>query len=416
MDKDTLKQIILEQKEWFEKELEIVQRALPENTFKTKKIVIITGIRRCGKSTLLKQISKKYKDFAYFNFEDERLLDFTYKDFNTLLEIFLELNQSNKTFFFDEIQIIEGWEKFARRMFNENYKLFITGSSANLLSSEIATSLTGRNIKIELYPFSFREYLVYNKFSIKKTFTTTEKAKISEYLNEYLKYGGFPEVVLTKDFEELSQIYQDIIIKDLLVRFRIRDTKDFRELALYLLSNSSNKISFNNLKNLLKFSNTSKVKNYIEFLQEAYLFFTLFIYDPSVKKQIINDRKIYSIDPGIINAIAFRFSENEGRLLENVVFLELLRQKRELYYHQDKKECDFLLKEGTNITGAIQVTASLTNPKTKEREISGLIEAINKYGLMKGFIITRTEDKKMEFEGKAIKIIPLWKFLLFGLE
>ena len=344
------------------------------------------------------------------------MLDFTYRDFNTLLEIFFEVNPKIKTFLFDEIQEVKGWEKFVRRLFSGSYKLFITGSNASLLSSEMATSLTGRNLKIELYPFSFREFLSYKKFPLKEVYTTKEKAKLFEQLKDYMEYGGFPEVVLTKNEEELSQIYQDVIIKDLLVRFAIRDTKDFRELALYLLSNVSKNVSFNNLKNLLGFSNTSKVKNYVGFLAEAYLFFTLFKYDPSVKKQIVNDRKIYAIDPGVVNAISFRFSENEGRLLENVVFLELLRQKKELFYHYGKRECDFLVRKGVRVRAAIQVTVSLSEPKTKEREILGLLEALEEHKLKEGFIITKSEEKRIEVEGRKIYIVPLWKFLLYGLK
>lgn len=416
MEKELLKQIIIEQRETFEREIEIVERTVSKNIFETNKIIVITGVRRCGKSTLLRQISKKYENYAYFNFEDERLLDFNYRDFNMLLEIFLEMNSKIKTFLFDEIQEIEGWEKFVRRLFNDGYKLFVTGSNASLLSSEIATSLTGRNIKIELYPFSFKEYLTYKKFPLKQVYTTKEKAKLFEQLKDYLEFGGFPEVVLTKNEEELNQIYQDVIIKDLLVRFGIRDTKDFRELALYLLSNVSKNVSFNNLKKLLNFSNTSKVKNYVDFLSEAYLFFTLFMYDPSVKKQIVNDRKIYAIDSGLINSIGFRFSENEGRLLENVVFLELLRQKKDLFYYHGKRECDFLIREGIKIKTAIQVSVYLNDPETRKREISGLLEAIEKYKLKEGFVITNSEEKRLEIEGKSIIIVPLWKFLLYGLE
>ena len=163
MDKTTLKQILKEQRIIFEKEIEIVERTYPKNCLKNNKIIVITGIRRCGKSTLLKQIAKNYKNYSYFNFEDERLLDFNHEDFNTLLEAILE-EQKPTTLFFDEIQNIKGWEKFARRLFTEGYKIFVTGSNAKLLSSEIATALTGRNIKIVLYPFSFLEYLNYKKF------------------------------------------------------------------------------------------------------------------------------------------------------------------------------------------------------------------------------------------------------------
>jgi uncharacterized protein len=412
MEKTVLNQLIIEQKKIFEKDIQIVDRNISQNIISSPKIIVITGVRRCGKSTLLRQLSKHYKNYNYINFEDERLLEFTYHDFNTLLEIFISLNPKSKTFFFDEIQVIYGWEKFVRRLFTEGYKIFVTGSNATLLSSEIATSLTGRNIRVELFPFSFKEYLSFYNFKIKKIFTTQEKASISNYVNDYLQYGGFPEVIKSKDFEELTQIYQDIIIKDLLVRFKIRDQKDFRELSLFLLSNIGKKISFNNLKNLLEFSNTSKVKNYVDFLCESYLYFMINKYSPSIKKQIVNDKKIYAIDTGLVHSTSFHFSENKGWILENAVFLELKRRYKQIFYFQEKKECDFIIKSGRNITHAFQVTNNLLNPSTKKREIDGLIAAMNTFNLSQGNIITLDTEETIKKDNKKICIIPYWKWLL----
>ncbi len=412
MEKTIIKQTILEQKEIFNREEDIVKRDIPEHLLQTPKIVVITGIRRCGKSTLLKEISGNLKNYAYANFEDERFLEFTVKDFNTLLEVFLELDPETNTLFFDEIQNVSGWEKFVRRLFTEGYKIFITGSSSNLLSSEIATSITGRNLKFELFPFSFKEYLLYQKFEIKDIYTTKEKASLSTLFEDYAKYGGFPEIVKSKNEKELMEIYQDILIKDLLVRLQIRDSKDFRDLSLYLLSNISRKMSYNNLKNILEFSNTSKVKNYVEFLEEAYLFFTLNKYDPSLKKQIMSSRKVYSIDTGLVNSVSFMFSENTGPLLENIVFLELKRRFQEVYYHEDKKECDFLVKQKEKIVQAIQVTTSIADPKTEKREVEGLKEAMERYNLKDGYIITKDSEKTINLEGKTIQIKPIISWLL----
>jgi len=412
MEKTIIKQTILEQREFFEREEDIVKRAVPESLLKTQKIVVITGIRRCGKSTLLKEISGKFKNHAYANFEDERFLEFTAKDFNTLLEIFLELDPKTDTLFFDEIQNIPGWEKFVRRLFTEGYKIFVTGSSSNLLSSEIATSITGRNLKHELFPFSFKEYLLYRKFKVRDTYTTKEKAALSGHFEDYVKYGGFPEIVKSRNEKELMEIYQDILIKDLLVRLQIRDSKDFRDLSMYLLSNISRKMSYNSLKNLLGFSNTSKVKNYVEFLEEAYLFFTLNKYSPSLKKQLLSPRKVYSIDTGLVNAVSFMFSENAGSLLENIVFLELKRCFKEIYYHEDKKECDFLIKEKERIVQAIQVTVSIADPNTEKREIEGLMEAMERYDLKEGYIITKDTEKTIDLEGRTVYVKPVITWLL----
>jgi len=412
MDKTTLKEIVTEQEQQFNKQFRIVKRQIPQTFLTTKKISVISGIRRCGKSTLLRQIARETHGYHYINFEDERLLQFNATHFNLLLEVFYERNPDASTFFFDEIQNIPGWEKFVSRLFSMDKKLFVTGSNARLLSSEISTSLTGRNLTFELYPFSFREYLDFQSFPLKNEYTTREKATISSHLENYLKYGGFPEIAESKNTEELIQLYRDILIKDLLVRMNIRDNKDFRELALYLLSNSSKKISFNNLKNMLHFSSTSKVKDYIDAMLGAYLFIQLFKYDPSIKKQIINDRKIYCIDTGLIRANAFSYSREEGRILENTVLLELKRRNLDIFYHQDKNECDFLIREGTKIKSAIQVSLSLHNPSTRNREIQGLTSTIEKYNLPSGTIITKSEEEYINHKNKKIYITPLWKFLL----
>jgi predicted AAA+ superfamily ATPase len=412
MEKNTISQIILEQMKIFEREIRIIPREIPDNIINSRKIIVITGARRSGKSTLLRQLSQHYPQFNYINFEDERFIDFSYHDFNTLLEVFLGLHPKSTTFFFDEIQEIKGWEKFVRRLFTEGYKLYVTGSNATLLSSEIATSITGRNLKIELFPFSFKEYLSYYDTTIKKIFTTKEKVMISKQFVDYIQFGGFPEIVQSKDFEELNQIYQDIIIKDLLVRRKIRDSKDFRELSLFLLSNISKKISYNNLKELLEFSNTSKVKNYVDFLCEAYIFFTVNKYDVSLKKQMVNKKKVYAIDTGVVNAVSFQFSDNKGRLLENAVFLELKRRHKELYYFEDKNECDFVIKSGRTITQAIQVTDSLSDPQTRNREIEGLLSAMEFFELKKGIIITSDTEEQLTKENKQITVIPFWKWSL----
>ncbi|MEM2138959.1 MAG: ATP-binding protein [Candidatus Woesearchaeota archaeon] len=403
MEKIILKKIILDQRENFDKEKDIVERKIDKNIFNSNKIVVITGIRRSGKSTLLKQISRNYESFGYINFEDDRLLNFTYDDFQRLYESFLEINPKTNTFFFDELQEIYAWEKFVSRLFDNNYKVFVTGSNAKLLSSEIATTLTGRNIKIELFPFSFSEFLNFRKINIEYK-TTKNKINIMKNLQDYINIGGFPEIIKSENFNELKEIYQDILIKDLIVRFKIRDQKEFRELALFLLSNATKKISYNNLKNILGFTTTSKVKNFINFMNQAYLFFELFKYDTSVKKQIINDRKIYSIDTGLIK-IAFHFSEDFGRLIENLVFLELKRRNKDIYYFDN--ECDFIIREGIKIVDAIQVSYLLS--QNKEREIEGLKKAIQKFKLKKGKIITWDTEEKITDE---IEAIPLYKFLL----
>ena len=412
MDKNTIKLVVIEQRKNFEKKLEIIPRSVPSGFVGSKKISVISGIRRCGKSTLLKQLAKKYPNYYYFNFEDERLLDFEAKDLNVLYEVFLELYGDYKYFFFDEIQNVYGWEKFVRRLFEDGKKVFITGSNAKLLSSELATTLSGRHLKMELYPFSFKEFLEYEKFSFKDVYDTNERSILVKYFNHYLEYGGFPEVVIDKNKKELEQLYQDVLIKDLIVRFKIRETKIFREIALYFLSNVTAPMSFNNVRKMVGVKSVMTVKNYVDFFEEAYLFFALFKFDYSIKKQIINDRKMYVVDSGLANAVAFKFSENIGANMENAVFIELKRRNEEIFYYKGKKECDFVVRKGLKITEAIQVSRSLADPKTAQREIAGLLEAMEKFNLKKGLIITESQEEERRIKGKRIKIIPVWKWLL----
>ncbi len=411
MNKTILKEIASEQAVYFKAKKNFIKRDLPENFIKNKKVSIISGVRRSGKSTLLKQISENYKSFHYFNFEDERLLDFDKDDFNPLFEVLLELNGEQKVFFFDEIQYVKGWEKFISRLFSLNYKVFITGSSSNLLSKELGTALTGRHIKLELFPFSFKEFLSYHKFNDYNLNLTSDRAKIKRFFNNYLELGGFPEVMISKDKSELKQLYQDLLIKDIILRFKIRETKSFRELALYLISNISSPLSFNKLKVALDFKSATTVKNYVDYLEEAYLIFSVFRYDFSVKKQLVANRKIYAIDLAMISEIAFSFSQNKGQNLENLVYLQLRRQDYSVYYYKEKLECDFIVCNKGKIIQAIQVVDNL-NESNKKREIAGLLASMNKHKLKSGLILTKDYSETKTIEGKKIVFEPVWQWLL----
>jgi len=414
MDKTKLRRVVSDQAENFNQSSEYILRAFNENILKTRKISVITGVRRCGKSTLLKIFSKNFKKYGFLNFEDERLLNFSYKDFDSLLEIYYEIYGVDlKTFFFDEIQNVYGWEKFVSRMYGEGKKVFITGSNSKLLSSELSSSITGRHISEILYPFSFREFLDFKNYEVTETYSTKDTSLIIKYFSEFLKYGGFPEVVMSKDKDELIQLYQDILIKDIIVRHRLKDTKAFRELSHYLLSNICTKYSYNNLSGLLHIKSPMSIKNYIGYLEDAYLYISIPKFDYSIKKQIANDRKVYVIDTGIYNAVAFSFSENRGKVLENFALTELLRKKSDIFYFKEKYECDFLLKTGNIITQAIQVTDNLSDINTKEREIRGLLEAMNKFKIKDGLILTYDLFDEFKYDGKIIKALPIWHWLLF---
>jgi predicted AAA+ superfamily ATPase len=379
---------------------------------KTGAIVVITGIRRCGKSTLLRQLSRRYDDFLYINFDDDRLMDFTVADFPVLMLVFEKTAPGVKTLFIDEIQNIPGWERFIRRIHDEGYKVFLTGSNANLLSQELGTRLTGRHTTITLFPFSFEEVL---QFRSVRTDPITEKKKaaILAEFDRYLAGGGFPDYLKSGDPEYLKRIYDDILYRDIISRFGIREVKGFRQLAHYLVTNTANPATYNALKNTLGFKSVVSVRDYVGFLKQAYLIIEIFRYDHSLKKQYISDKKLYCIDTGLRNAVAFRFSDDKGRLLENLILIELLRRNKSVYFFKTQKECDFITEERGTITGAIQVCWELTR-ENRDRELGGLLGALQVHGLREGLILTYLQEESLLQDGCTIRVLPAWKWLVNG--
>lgn len=413
MEQSKLQEIIIDQNNIFKKKDEGLGRNISNKNFiESNRIIVISGVRRSGKSTLLKQISLKLKNFFYINFDDERLISFTVEDFNNLLVLWNKKFQS-KNILIDEIQNITGWERFVRRVHDEGYKLFITGSNAKLLSSELGTHLTGRYEKIELYPFSFKEIISYNNLPIKKIYSSEEKSKILKLFDQYVLLGGFPEYIKYnyKEQDYLKRVYEDIIYRDIITRFGIKETKSFRELSNYLLTNISKQISYNSLKNILGIKTTMTVRSFVSYLEESYLFFEVYKYDFSLKKQYVSDKKIYSIDTGLRNNVSFHFSEDRGRLLENIVFLELRRRSEELFFYKNKNECDFIIQRKNKIVEAIQVTEKLSKINEK-REVNGLIDAVNRFAIKSGLILSEYESKTITVNNKTIQIIPIWKWLI----
>lgn len=406
-----LKEVIADQDFCFRKKDQGILRDLNFSKYhSTKQIVVISGPRRAGKSTLLRQFAQSFPEFYYITFDDERFIDFKVEDFQQLMIAFKQRYESH-VIFIDEIQNIDNWERFVRRLYEEGFKIFITGSNANLLSSELATHLTGRYFKIELYPFSFKEFLKFKKnIDLHKKDSGT-KASILKLFNRYLNEGGFPEFIKYDDSEYLKRIYEDIIYKDLLVRYKIREVKAFRVLANFLFTNFTKKISYNSLKNVLGFKSVMSVKNYIEFMKESYLIYELYSYDFSLKKQIISDKKCYVIDNGLRNHTSFSFSDDKGRLLENLVFLELKRRNHEIFYFKKDKECDFIIKERGKIITAIQVVYEM-DLFNREREINGLLEPLKEFGLKKGLLLTESQEEKIKISNKTIEVLPVYKFLL----
>ncbi len=408
----------MEQKREFEKEVLVIRRQKierVEDLSRIPHIVVITGLRRAGKSTLLKEIKRQYypeENIYYMNFEDERLLDFKVSDFNTLYESFLELSGESRIFFFDEIQNISGWEAFVRRMYDRGFKFYITGSNSSLMSRELGTKLTGRHVKLELYPFSFRELVESMAIKTGEEFYLTEdRAKIKKEFGRYLENGGIPEYYLYENKDIIKSLYDNILYKDIIVRYGIKDENTIRSLAYYLMTNPATEISYNKLKNFLGLGSQTTVKNYVGYLENSYLIFTINAFNYSLKKQLSSKKKVYVIDTGLINILAFKFSKDTGKMLENIVLLELKNRALEVYYHAGKNECDFIIMEQGSITRAIQVTQRLQKSNEK-RELAGLLEAMDRYKLPEGLILTEDTEDVIEVNGRKIMIKPVWKWLI----
>lgn len=418
ISKDQLKQALAEQRAAISQKPLGIERTILE-TIKKKAVlphvVVLTGLRRSGKSTLLRQLMKKqYNDekFYYVNFEDERLFNFQAEDFNTIYESLVELFGEHKTFFIDEIQNVTNFESFVRRFYDFGFKFFITGSSAKLLSKEIGTKLTGRHIDIVVKPFSFEEFLISKNFkSDKQTFFKVgTRAELKKYFSDFLISGGMPEYVQYRDPEILARTYEDIIIKDIAVRYKVDNIRQLKELYQYLITTASQRFSYNSLKKFIKINSANTIKKYINYLEETYFVNQVSKFDYSLKKQIINDKKVYVIDNGFISKISVKFSKDNGWLLENSVFMEL-KDLGEVFYHSEKFECDFVVAENKKVKEAVQVCWSLTQTN-RERELNGLLEAMNKFKLKVGLILTNDQEEDVEIEGKKILVRPVWKWLL----
>ncbi|MFH1093702.1 MAG: ATP-binding protein [Candidatus Omnitrophota bacterium] len=436
MHKSLLKEIVLEQ----EKDRQNLDAGIPRDALSVVSrhaslphAVVISGVRRCGKSTLLNQVisglynpvrkpAAKPTAFSngvyYLNFEDERLVDFTVENFNHLYEVFLELYGDKKVFFFDEVQNVTKWEVFVRRMQGKGCKFFITGSNASLLSRELGTKLTGRNVNIELFPFSFTEFLSFKSFHLSKNSLslTSVRAAIKKHFAEYLKHGGMPEYLKYQDAALLKRVYEDILYRDIVARYGIKQVKPLRELGLYLLSNIGGTFSYNNLKKILGLGSMNTVKSYADFMENSYLIFLISRFSYSLKQQFVSLKKIYCIDNGLAEAVAFQFSKNKGKCLENLVFLELRRKFQEIYYYKtaNNLEVDFLIKSGKNDLKLIQVADNLDNEKVRQRELNALIKAMDELKLKNALILTQDTEEEIALEGKIVMVKPIYKWLLGG--
>ncbi|PRY86744.1 ATP-binding protein [Mongoliibacter ruber] len=353
-------------------------------------VEVISGIRRSGKSTLMRQIVKKYfEKVAYFNFEDSRVFGFEVGDFSKLDEI---MGEDVEAYFFDEIQNVEGWEIFVRQLHERVEKVFVTGSNASLLSREMGTRLTGRYLSHEVFPFSYKEYL---------TFLGLDDSQ--ENFNDYVVKGGFPEFLRDQNPEILQMLLKDILYRDIAIRYGIKNTHVLMDIALFLISNIGKEVSFNGIRNTFNVGSPTTVSDYLSWMEDSYLLFFLPRFSWSSKSISKNPKKVYCIDNGFAKSNSLSFTKDKGRLLENLVYLNFRKKNKKLYYFKDRQECDFVVFEGSVCKWLIQVTENL-HPDNRDREVAGLVEAMNFFEMDKGFIITLTQNDQLIVNEKSIII------------
>jgi len=367
--------------------------------------LVVIGIRRCGKSTLLRQFVNKLKrPFFYLNFDDVRFASFTNNDFSLIDKALAESGAN--LIFIDEIQSVENWELYVRQKLDEGFQVVITGSNASLLSRELGSRLTGRHISKELFPFSYKEFCKF--FKVKAG---------PDSLSEYLEKGGFPEFLKSDNTDILTQLQSDILFRDIAVRYGIRDTTSLKQLFVYLLSNSSQLFSPSKLTNIIGVKSPTTVLEYISYFEASYLIQLLPCFAWSLKAQSLAPKKVYVSDIGLLKTGAISFSNNYGALLENFVYINLRRKvnifdslnSSQLYYYAGKKggECDFIVKSKEK-TICIQVCWEL-NKDNQDREINGLLDAMDFFDLNEGEIITYNTTDLILMNGKKINVIPAWK-------
>ena len=438
MDKETIKKLILLHQG---RDVQLVERDMRLHF--AGRINVMIGPRRAGKTFFIYQNISRLKNevegvdevdekgeggerkdrIIYINFEDERLLPIEKEDIDLILESYYELYPENidkKLYvFFDEIQEVPFWNLAVRRIYDQgNVEICITGSSSKLLSREIATQLRGRTLTYFIFPYSFKEFLSAKGVVLERHFEFKPlRYEIKKLLHEYIEFGGFPEIADRDELLKtkiLQEYFELTFYKDLVERYRIRNFGMVKELMLYLVNNFSSYFSTNKYYNMLKSQGKKVSKNtiftYISCMADINFIFLVPKYG-KLKEQFANPRKVYAIDTGLINAIAFKVSSDAGRLYENLVCVELKRRGKDLYYWKNKHECDFLVKVGEEVRGAIQVCYDLTE-ENRDREISGITEPMEEFGLDVGLVITADFEGEDEIEGKKIIYKPLWRWLL----
>ena len=377
-------------------------------------IKLITGPRRVGKSTQA-LLMLRDKNFAYLNFDSQQLLDAW--DANLVMRMLDDVYPDYDYLLLDEVQNLEGWDMWVSELYRIGKNLVITGSNAKMLSSEMATVLTGKYLQVEMLPFSLEEFFDWNKLEL-HNLKPEQDAESKVLTDDYMRNGGYPEVVASRQLVRsyLDTLFDSIVWKDVAKRHNVRNITDLNNLAMYLVSNFCNPLSANELSEELGFSSVNTTKKFMDYLHEPYLFYYLSRYNNKLKLMKKAPRKVYVVDNGFVAAKAFSLSENLGRLLENQVFIELIRQgydtEKTMFYYRSRndKEVDFVLRKETRVERLVQVCYDLSSPKTEKREVDSIVECAGELKCSNLTIVTKEDERTIEKDGYTINVLPISKF------
>ena len=377
-------------------------------------IKLITGPRRVGKSTQA-LLMLRNKNFAYLNFDSQQLLDAW--DANLVMRMLDDVYPGYDYLLLDEVQNLEGWDLWVSELYRIGKNLVITGSNAKMLSSEMATVLTGKYLQVEMLPFSLEEFFDWNKLEL-HNLKPEQDAECKVLTDDYMRNGGYPEVVASRQLVRsyLDTLFDSIVWKDVAKRHNVRNITDLNNLAMYLVSNFCNPLSANELSEELGFSSVNTTKKFMDYLHEPYLFYYLSRYNNKLKLMKKAPRKVYVVDNGFVAAKAFSLSENLGRLLENQVFIELIRQgydtEKTMFYYRSRndKEVDFVLRKETRVERLVQVCYDLSSPKTEKREVDSIVECAGELKCSNLTIVTKEDERTIKKDGYTIKVLPISKF------
>lgn len=431
---ENMEKIRLAVGEWYEKELpEIKSRQIDISRFLENDFIIdIIGSRRAGKTYLMYYFIKSLKpgkNIIFLNFENRKLWPISETILDDLLNYIYEsrlMEEYGKVYLFlDEIQNVPNWERFARNIYDDfkgKIKIFVSGSSSKLIEKESASLLTGRHLPIKLFPLSFSEFLDFKNYDTKNAeYTQKRKAVLLKLLEEYLEFGGFPEAVLSGQKQDiLAQYYIDILSRDIIEKYRLRESNTVENLGKYIIANIGGLFSYWKTAkffsdNLKLSTSTASIQSYTKRMEDAFLIFLVPVFSRKIKEQMQYPRKVYCIDTGLVNAVSFKFSEEKGRIMENASFLEMKRRNKNVFYWKGKGEVDFVIKDGLKVTQLIQVCCDVTNEATKKRELSSLVEAMAEFQLTESLIITWDYEAEEKIGGNKITYTPLWKWLLHNM-